>query len=95
MHTNAAEVPQVFTVMSSQALFYFDILAFFNRLSLVDPATKKRLLPVFYSDNYVSVLPGETKTITLEYTPKPGAATPQVSVSGWNTAEKYYEVAKR
>lgn len=67
-------------------------LAFFNRLSLVDPGTKQRLLPVFYSDNYVSVLPGESKTITLDYTPKPGAAMPQVSLSGWNAAEKYYEV---
>lgn len=67
-------------------------LAFFNRISLVDPATKQRLLPVFYSDNYVSVLPGESKTVTLDYTPKPGAAPPQVSVSGWNVTEKYVEV---
>ena len=67
-------------------------LAFFNRISLVDPTTKQRLLPVFYSDNYVSVLPGESKTITLDYTSKPGAAKPEVSVSGWNVAEKEVEV---
>ena len=67
-------------------------LAFFNRISLVDPASKERLLPVFYSDNYVSVLPGESKTITLDYTPKPGGTKPQVSVCGWNVAEKYVEV---
>jgi hypothetical protein len=67
-------------------------LAFFNRVSLVDPTTKQRLLPVFYSDNYVSVLPGESKTITLDYTPRPGAPTPQLEVEGWNMAEKYYEV---
>ncbi|RYE08009.1 MAG: glycosyl hydrolase, partial [Sphingobacteriaceae bacterium] len=30
-------------------------MAFFNRLSLVDAATHKRVLPVFYDDNYVSV----------------------------------------
>ncbi|HXB10282.1 MAG TPA: glycoside hydrolase family 2 TIM barrel-domain containing protein [Puia sp.] len=66
-------------------------VAFFNRISLVDPNTKQRLLPVFYSDNYVSVLPGETKTITLDYTPKPGV-TPQVSVRGWNLGEKTYPV---
>ena len=59
-------------------------VAFFNRLSLVDPATKKRILPVFYSDNYVSVLPGESKTITMEYQPVPGQAAPMVSVEGWN-----------
>lgn len=67
-------------------------LAFFNRISLVDPASKHRLLPVFYSDNYVSVLPGESRSITLEYTPKAGAPTPQVAVSGWNVTEKYYDV---
>jgi hypothetical protein len=66
-------------------------LAFFNRISLVDPATKQRLLPVFYSDNYVSVLPGESKTVTLEYTPR-AAVVPQVSVSGWNVEEKLYPV---
>ncbi|HVU55568.1 MAG TPA: glycoside hydrolase family 2 TIM barrel-domain containing protein [Puia sp.] len=59
-------------------------VAFFNRLSLVDPATKKRILPVFYSDNYVSVLPGETKTITMEYRPVADQARPEVSVEGWN-----------
>jgi mannosylglycoprotein endo-beta-mannosidase len=67
-------------------------VAFFNRISLVDPGTKQRLLPTFYSDNYVSVLPGESKTITVDYTPKPGSAAPQLAVSGWNVEEKYYEV---
>ena len=67
-------------------------VAFFNRISLVDPNTKKRLLPTFYSDNYVSVLPGESKTITLDYTPKPGADKPMVSVRGWNMEEKTFPV---
>ena len=65
-------------------------VAFFNRVSLVDPATKKRVLPVFYSDNYISVLPGESKTVTLDYTPVPGAAAPLVSVRGWNVEERFY-----
>jgi len=65
-------------------------VAFFNRLSLVDPATKKRMLPVFYSDNYVSVPPGETKTITMEYRPVPGQAKPLVSVEGWNVDRSFY-----
>jgi mannosylglycoprotein endo-beta-mannosidase len=67
-------------------------LAFFNRVSLVDPTTKQRLLPVFYSDNYISILPGESKTITLDYTPHPGSPGPLVSVRGWNTAEQFYPV---
>jgi len=59
-------------------------VAFFNRVSLVDPVTKKRVLPVFYSDNYVSVLPGEEKVITMEYNSAPGQNVPVVSVEGWN-----------
>jgi mannosylglycoprotein endo-beta-mannosidase len=61
-------------------------VAFFNRLSLVDPVTNKRLLPVFYSDNYVSVLPGERRTIVLDYQPPAGAATPLLEVEGWNVS---------
>ncbi|MDB5278309.1 MAG: glycoside hydrolase family 2 sugar binding [Ferruginibacter sp.] len=67
-------------------------VSFFNRISLVNPATKKRILPVFYSDNYISVLPGETKTITLEYTSSASNANPQVSLQGWNTAEQLVDV---
>ncbi len=67
-------------------------LAFFNRVSLVDPATKQRLLPVFYTDNYLSILPGESKTITLDYTPQSGAPAPLVSVRGWNVAEQFHPV---
>jgi hypothetical protein len=64
-------------------------VAFFNRVSLVDAKTKQRLLPVFYSDNYFSVLPGESKTIIVDYTPQKGE-TPMVSVRGWNVEEQYY-----
>jgi mannosylglycoprotein endo-beta-mannosidase len=66
-------------------------VAFFNRLSLFDPKTKKRLLPVFYDDNYVSILPGESKTLTLEYTPNK-EVTPLLSVEGWNVEEKLVQI---
>jgi hypothetical protein len=67
-------------------------VAFFNRLSLLDPQTKKRVLPVFYSDNYVSVLPGEQKTVIIDYTPTPNA--PLVSVEGWNVPEQTVAIGK-
>ncbi|WP_419801519.1 glycoside hydrolase family 2 protein [Mucilaginibacter sp.] len=62
-------------------------LAFFNRLSLVDASTRKRVLPVFYDDNYVSVLPGETKKVTIENASK--TSNLQLAVSGWNLAEQF------
>jgi mannosylglycoprotein endo-beta-mannosidase len=68
-------------------------VAFFNRLALVNPKTQKRILPVFYSDNYVSVLPGESKTVTLDYTPSPEVPAPVVSLEGWNVAKQLVPVA--
>jgi hypothetical protein len=59
-------------------------VAFFNRLSLVDPKTDKRILPVFYDDNYVSVVPGSEKFIFINYTPTAGTDTPYLTVRGWN-----------
>jgi mannosylglycoprotein endo-beta-mannosidase len=61
-------------------------VAFFNRLSVVNPTTKERLLPVFYSDNYVSVLPGEQRQIIIEYPFNHTIPMPLLSVSGWNFA---------
>ncbi len=62
-------------------------VAFFNRIALVDSKTGKRILPAFYNDNYISVVPGETKTITVEYAPQSGM-TPKIKVLGWNTEKK-------
>jgi beta-galactosidase/beta-glucuronidase len=62
-------------------------IAFFNRLSLVNSKTKQRILPAFYTDNYISVLPGETKKITIDYTP--GAnENAAVELYGWNVEER-------
>jgi hypothetical protein len=62
-------------------------VAFFNRIALFDPSTRKRILPVFYSDNYISVVPGSNKTVTLDYTPSSKSPAPVVSVKGWNVGE--------
>ncbi len=65
-------------------------MAFFNRLSLVDASTHKRVLPVFYEDNYISILPGEQKKVVIENASKTG--NPQLSVSGWNLPEKFINI---
>ena len=62
-------------------------VAFFNRISLVDGVTKNRVLPSFYSDNYISVLPGETKTITIDHAPSDKGQL-MIEVEGWNTEVK-------
>jgi hypothetical protein len=59
------------------------------KLTLVD-AAGKRILPAYYSDNYVALLPGEKKTITVRY-PATVSATPRFTLRGWNVAERSIE----
>ncbi|PUZ30182.1 Glycosyl hydrolases family 2 [Chitinophaga costaii] len=67
-------------------------VAFFNRLSLVKATDKQRILPVFYSDNYITVAPGSSKTITISGAAvgdHPGAL---VEVYGQNVARQYVSI---
>jgi hypothetical protein len=41
-----------------------------------------RVLPAYYSDNYVSLLPGEKREISVEYPVRTGPV--QVGMRGWN-----------
>jgi len=60
-------------------------LAFFVRLKLDKGAKGEEILPVVWQDNYISLLPGEKRTITATYRASElGAAKPSVEVSGWN-----------
>ena len=69
------------------------IVAFFIRLKVLDNSGT-RILPVYYTDNYFTLLPGESKTVGLEYKgsgtlvaePYNGAAT--VLVAGKRPAQK-------
>ncbi|NIG55536.1 glycoside hydrolase family 2 TIM barrel-domain containing protein [Chitinophaga sp. Cy-1792] len=67
-------------------------VAFFNRVSLVNKADKKRILPVFYSDNYISVLPGESKTITISGDRVKAAKDAVVEVFGQNVDKVYVNI---
>ncbi len=64
-------------------------VAFFNRISVVNAQSKKRILPVFYSDNYLSVLPGESKIVVIDYTPSSTNKNVLVSLKGWNADEQF------
>ncbi|MBE7216873.1 MAG: glycoside hydrolase family 2 [Caulobacteraceae bacterium] len=44
-----------------------------------------RVLPAYYADNYVSLLPGEARALTVRY-PAAASAT-QLGVRGWNATE--------
>lgn len=68
-------------------------VAFFNRIALIDPLTKERVLPAFFSDNYLSIMPGESKTILVEYTRETGRKA--IQVYGWNFPETIIPVTER
>jgi hypothetical protein len=55
-----------------------------NKLTLLN-SDGSRILPAYYSDNYVSLLPGESREIDIEYPAKAGKGTAQLSLRGWNT----------
>jgi hypothetical protein len=62
-------------------------VALLAHVQLRNQRTNQRVLPVFYSDNYVSLLPGERRTITIEAAAKDlGSDRPLVTLDGWNVS---------
>ena len=60
-------------------------LAFFVRLKLRDSRDGAEILPVLWEDNYISLLPGESREITATYeTIQPGSQGARLDVQGWN-----------
>lgn len=55
------------------------------RVKVVGKNSSERILPVFYSDNYVSLMPGEEKVITMKLKDEDtGGEKPAVEISGYN-----------
>ncbi|MGA8671814.1 MAG: glycoside hydrolase family 2 protein, partial [Terracidiphilus sp.] len=52
------------------------------KLTLKDAATNDRILPAYYSENYVSLLPGESRTVTVAF--PAGESKPEIALRGWN-----------
>ncbi len=59
-----------------------DNIAFFIELLLTDAATSEPIIPIFWRDNYVTLLPNERKTVTGTFAPV--ARTPVLTVRSWN-----------
>jgi len=61
-------------------------LAFFTDAALRDQATGKEVLPSYWSDNYFSLAPHQSLTITLSCPLAQLPATPEITLKGWNVA---------
>jgi exo-1,4-beta-D-glucosaminidase len=63
-------------------------IAFFVFMDVLDPSTMKPILPIYWDDNYVSLLPGEEKTYKASYrTSDYNGSQPVVTFRGWNVPE--------
>ncbi len=72
-------------------------MAFFTRVSVVDKKTKKRVTPYFMSDNYFTMLPGDSKKkmeirydATFSIPENPGET--MLCIEGWNTGKRYVDI---
>lgn len=66
-------------------------ISFFNRIELLD----KELVPVrpsFYDDNFFSLMPGETKSVTIETADAHTGNGLILRLSGWNAETKSFTV---
>lgn len=55
------------------------------RLKVIGTNSSARILPVFYSDNYISIMPGEKKVITMKLKDEDTRGEkPAVEISGYN-----------
>jgi exo-1,4-beta-D-glucosaminidase len=71
-----------------------DALAFFVELRVVD-ADGNSILPVLWDDNYVSILPGESRELTARFLGEVDFSGASVAVQGWNVGAQELELAGR
>jgi exo-1,4-beta-D-glucosaminidase len=62
-------------------------IAFFIELKISDKKTGETILPVFWEYNYVSLLPGETRTIEATFSPAKDQAV--LTIDGWNLESSF------
>jgi exo-1,4-beta-D-glucosaminidase len=67
-------------------------VALFQHVSIKRPAGGELMLPILWSDNDVTLWPGESLTLTAHLATLP-AETPVVEVSGWNVPTRSVPVA--
>ena len=60
------------------------------KLVLKDAGSGERILPAYYSENYVSLLPGEERVLSVEF--PAGQSRPAIGLRGWNIVEGTVEV---
>jgi exo-1,4-beta-D-glucosaminidase len=61
-----------------------DKLAFFIEMKIVDKKTGKSYLPIYWTDNYISLLPHSKRNITGTFRMPDHKHLPKLIINGWN-----------
>jgi hypothetical protein len=64
------------------------------KLTLQNASDGKRILPAYLSDNYISLLPGESESVRVDYPSNAGNNAPQIAVRGWNIVPQTIAVSQ-
>jgi hypothetical protein len=86
-----ATVPEASLSLTKQGTTYtgkvtikaHDRISFFNRIKVFDKQTGKRILPVHYSDNYITLMPGDRQEISLEFASTLPENRIEIAVDSW------------
>ena len=71
-------------------------LAFFIHLQIKKGTSDKDVLPVVWQDNYLTLMPGESREVTATYKVKDlGTAAPFLAVEGWNSSPLLKPIARK
>ena len=70
-----------------------DALAFFVELRIID-AGGRSILPVLWNDNYVSILPGESRELVARLPTTGDVSGGKLVLQGWNVAARELNLAK-
>jgi hypothetical protein len=69
------------------------VVSLADKLTLLNASDGLRILPAYCSDNYVSLLPGESREIEIVYPANSAKGTASVAIRGWNLAKQSIPVA--
>jgi hypothetical protein len=64
------------------------------KLTLEEAQGGARILPAYYSDNYVTLLPGESETVTIHYPASAASGAPAVGLRGFNLKQSVLPIGQ-
>jgi exo-1,4-beta-D-glucosaminidase len=67
-------------------------VAFFLHLRAVKAGTDEEIAPIFWSDNFVSLMPGESRTLTVTGLPDAKEEV-EIKLDGWNVEARILRIA--